>query len=636
MASTPTTRLRCEKQALGENSATWGAPKLNDVIDRLDEAIAGVESIAIAGTTTTLSSANYSTDQARKACLIFTGTLSANSNVIVPNVEKLYLLVNNTTGSYSLTAKTSGGTGYALRSGPNWVYCDATNVTGAVPRLDQLPLATATVDVNSQRIANLGTPSASTDAATKAYVDAAVSTTPTQNLASSDGTALAPTYSWASDSNTGLYRVSADSLGITAGGVVRATVSSTGLAVAGTLSASGATTLSSTLGVTGATTLSSTLAVTSGATVGGTLGVTGAATFSSTLGAGALTATSVTSSGAISGTTLAASGAATLSSTLGVTGAATLSSTLAVTSSATIGGTLGVTGAIAATGGMTASAPVLTAAGTAGAPSHSFSGDPDTGMRNGGTNTLTFSTGGSDRFSIDSAGILRAANNIYWETGTNRSVGYKALVDHANGNVGETIFGCYDGNDWCGMAVKNVDAGTYNNQTLAFRTATGGSTLATDRLTISDTGILTIPKTGGSHLILNELATTTIQAVQFQMVGVAKGNIDISTTGVTYNTASDYRLKEDIVPLTDALDLISGLSPKRFKFISDPSHTVMDGFLAHELAQVVPAAVSGEKDAVYGNGQPMYQSVDASRLVPLLVAAVQELTRRVEALEDAV
>ena len=116
----------------------------------------------------------------------------------------------------------------------------------------------------------------------------------------------------------------------------------------------------------------------------------------------------------------------------------------------------------------------------------------------------------------------------------------------------------------------------------------------------------------------------------------------INTTNgstINYNTGSDYRLKENVVPLTGAKDRISQLNTYRFNFISSPSQ-VVDGFLAHEAQAVVPEAITGDKDATFDDGTPKYQQIDQSKLVPLLTAALQEafaeiaaLTARVEALE---
>jgi hypothetical protein len=231
MPSTPTPRLRVETQALGENLNTWGDTRLNDALLRLEEGIAGLATIPIAGTSTTLTSVNYSSDQARNACLVFTGTLTANSTVTVPNVEKLYLAVNMTSGAYSLTLKTAAGAGYALRSGPQWVRCDGTDVLGATPRLDQVPLAAAAVDLNAQKLTNLGAPADAADAATKTYVDAAIAAY-TGGTASQyrtgNGTASAPSFSFASDTNTGLRRSAENTLAVVTGGADRVTVGATG------------------------------------------------------------------------------------------------------------------------------------------------------------------------------------------------------------------------------------------------------------------------------------------------------------------------------------------------------------------------------------------------------------------------
>jgi hypothetical protein len=106
------------------------------------------------------------------------------------------------------------------------------------------------------------------------------------------------------------------------------------------------------------------------------------------------------------------------------------------------------------------------------------------------------------------------------------------------------------------------------------------------------------------------------------------GNITQNgTTSVNYSSASDYRLKENVVEITNGITRVKQLSPKRFNFIADKNRTV-DGFLAHEAQTVVPEAVTGEKD-----GEKM-QSIDQSKLVPLLTAALQEAIAKIETLEQ--
>ena len=116
----------------------------------------------------------------------------------------------------------------------------------------------------------------------------------------------------------------------------------------------------------------------------------------------------------------------------------------------------------------------------------------------------------------------------------------------------------------------------------------------------------------------------------------------IVTTGssVLYSSFSDYRLKENIADLTGALDKVNSLQPKTFNYINRPE-TTNEGFLAHELQEIVPQAVSGTKDGVDENGNPKYQGVDNAHLVPLLVGAIKELKAdndslkaRIETLEN--
>ena len=104
------------------------------------------------------------------------------------------------------------------------------------------------------------------------------------------------------------------------------------------------------------------------------------------------------------------------------------------------------------------------------------------------------------------------------------------------------------------------------------------------------------------------------------------------TTATSYNTSSDYRLKENVTPVPNGITRLLQLKPSRFNFIADPDRTV-DGFIAHEVQATVPEAITGEKDAVDDDGNPIYQGIDQSKLVPLLTAALQEAIAKIEALE---
>ena len=110
------------------------------------------------------------------------------------------------------------------------------------------------------------------------------------------------------------------------------------------------------------------------------------------------------------------------------------------------------------------------------------------------------------------------------------------------------------------------------------------------------------------------------------------GGISITSSATSYNTSSDHRLKENVVELTDATDRLKQLEPKRFNFIADADTTV-DGFLAHEVQSVVPEAITGTHNEVDDDGNPVYQGIDQSKLVPLLVATIKELEARITALE---
>jgi len=114
------------------------------------------------------------------------------------------------------------------------------------------------------------------------------------------------------------------------------------------------------------------------------------------------------------------------------------------------------------------------------------------------------------------------------------------------------------------------------------------------------------------------------------------GYINVGPSSVTYATSSDYRLKENVVPMVGAIDRLKGLKPIRFTWKAHPELPAVDGFLAHEVTPYVPEAINGEKDAVRADGSINPQGIDQAKLTPLLTAALQEAVARIEALEAEV
>jgi len=220
---------------------------------------------------------------------------------------------------------------------------------------------------------------------------------------------------------------------------------------------------------------------------------------------------------------------------------------------------------------------------------------------------------------------------------------------------------------------SDLDTGMFNpnlSNTLAF--ATG----AVERMRINSDGRVligctelpsaTVPGIGftGDQLFTAVAGTAANTQGRFYNGNGLVGSIVTSGTATAYNTSSDYRLKDNVLPMTGSIDRLKALKPSKFNFIADPTLTV-DGFLAHEAQSVVPEAVHGTKDAMMdeeyevtpeveavldaeGNvtteaveavmgtrNVPDYQAIDQSKLVPLLVAALQEAITRIETLENA-
>jgi len=164
---------------------------------------------------------------------------------------------------------------------------------------------------------------------------------------------------------------------------------------------------------------------------------------------------------------------------------------------------------------------------------------------------------------------------------------------------------------------------------------------------------------GGRALGLSSTATTTKLLASFINPNGTVGSIRTSGTSTSYVTSSDYRLKANITGITDGIERVKQLRPSRFNFIAD-ANTIVDGFIAHEAASVVPEAVVGEKDAMQNEkyvvtpevladdgsvitpavmatrSVPDPQGIDQSKLVPLLTAALQEAITKIEDLEARV
>jgi hypothetical protein len=264
----------------------------------------------------------------------------------------------------------------------------------------------------------------------------------------------------------------------------------------------------------------------------------------------------------------------------------------------------------------------------------------DSYLLNRSNGALLLLTNGNERARIDSSGRLLvgtssgiAGTNVNIYSGSSTAA-YLTLA----GNAEASPF--YIGQDSSGLTRIFQDG----NKPITFWTGSAAS----ERMRINSTGdvmigCITRPSSGNVTGVFIEPGIITIGSttsagqdrMRFETPSGRVGSISTSGSATAYNTSSDYRLKENVTKVTDGIARLQQLKPSRFNFIADRDKTV-DGFIAHEAQAVVPECVTGEKDAVDADGNPVYQGIDQSKLVPLLTAALQEAIGRIEALEAEV
>jgi hypothetical protein len=262
--------------------------------------------------------------------------------------------------------------------------------------------------------------------------------------------------------------------------------------------------------------------------------------------------------------------------------------------------------------------------------------------------------------------------------GKHRSTSVGGLTIVQNGDyLGRLFFQGSDGTNFIGAAAIHgeVDGTPGTNDMpgrLVFSTTADGASSPTERMRITNSGqvrigsevgtnnysfgvelskdnnvlalIDTNPSNSGSRVpftirtgTYSSSDTTSLYANFIRGDGTQRGQIRSNgATSVAYESASDYRLKENVVPLINATARLQQLKPYRFNFIDDGPDRVVDGFFAHEVQEVIPEAAGGTKDAEDADGNPIYQGIDQSKLVPLLTAALQEALAEIESLKARV
>ena len=297
----------------------------------------------------------------------------------------------------------------------------------------------------------------------------------------------------------------------------------------------------------------------------------------------------------------------------------------------------------------------LGSTGTAGTNSASFlRGNGATLQYNSASGSHLWEVGGSFKMVLDSSGNL----GIGTSSPNNKLDVNGGIVCSPNTDGKNTFELSTHAVNEGRLSIKNVDTTTVQIRAGGDSYFNGGKVLV-GCTSFGDDGISMAPRYSGlsttSQIRWNRASSSqTGSALQFLDNSQDVGSINYNNSSTSFNTSSDYRLKENVSYSWDATTRLKQLKPARFNFIVSPDKTV-DGFLAHEVSSIVPEAITGEKDAIQvwesaeelpegvsvgdnkldadGNTIPALQSIDQSKLVPLLVKTILELEARITALE---
>jgi hypothetical protein len=240
-----------------------------------------------------------------------------------------------------------------------------------------------------------------------------------------------------------------------------------------------------------------------------------------------------------------------------------------------------------------------------------------------------------DALQVGNRGVLYSYNNLNTGLGANHKYtasGWKYLEtgfasQYINQDDGSHVFNTAPSGSADAAVTFTTAMHILNNRSILIGT-TNQSPAETNNVTgtrLGANGGCQFSCSGTTMVVNRDNSEGT--AIELRQAGGFRGTIAVHGQTCSFNTTSDYRLKENVDYDWDATTRLKQLKPARFNFIADDTNTLMDGFIAHEVSSVVPEAITGEKDATE------MQCIDQSKLVPLLVKTIQELEARITALE---